>query len=205
MPAQELDLGRIGAVYTIGANYRDPTNPNEKGPERPLVFGKAASSVVGDGATISWDRSVTANVDGECELGVLIGPDGSIAGYTIVNDMTSRDAWLDGDQWLLGKSLPGFCPVGPVLVPAHELDPTNLRLQFHVNDVRVQDANTDLMRFSIPQIIEFLSRHLTLREGDLISTGTPVRLGPLAEAHLEPGDVMTCSIEGIGELTNPIS
>jgi len=205
MPAQELDLTRIGAVYTIGANYRDPTNPNARGPERPLVFGKAASSVVGNGTTISWDRSVTANVDGECELGVLIGPNGSIAGYTIVNDMTSRDPWLDGDQWLLGKSLPGFCPVGPVLVPANELDPSNLRLTFHVNDVRVQDANTSLMRFSIPQIIEFLSRHLTLREGDLISTGTPMRVGPLAETHLEPGDVMKCSIEGIGELINTIA
>jgi 2-keto-4-pentenoate hydratase/2-oxohepta-3-ene-1,7-dioic acid hydratase in catechol pathway len=205
MPAQELDLKRIGAVYTIGSNYRDPANPNAKGPERPLVFGKAASSVVGNGATISWDRSVTANVDGEVELGVLIGAAGTICGYTIVNDVTSRDPWLDGDQWLLGKSLPGFCPVGPVLVPADELDPSNLRLTFHVNDVRVQDANTSLMRFSIPQIIEFLGRHVALREGDLISTGTPVRLGPLADRHLEPGDVMTCWIEGIGELANAIS
>ncbi|MEA2677373.1 MAG: hypothetical protein QOJ81_1514 [Chloroflexota bacterium] len=203
--AQPLDLTRIGAVYTIGSNYRDPTNPNTKGPERPLVFGKAASSVVGNGATISWDRSLSANVDGECELGVLMGAGGVVSGYTIVNDMTSRDAWLDGDQWLLGKSMPGFCPVGPVLVPASELDPSDLSLTFKVNGVRVQDARTSLMRFSIPQIIEFLGRHIALREGDLISTGTPVRLGPQAERHLEPGDVMTCWIEGIGELTNAIS
>lgn len=200
-----LDLSKIGAVYTIGSNYRDPANPGAAGPERPLVFGKAASSVVGNGATISWDRGVTANVDGECELGVLIGAGGRVSGYTIVNDMTSRDAWLDGDQWLLGKSMPGFCPVGPVLVPAAELDPSNLRLTFQVNDVRVQDANTSLMRFSIAQIVEFLGRHVALREGDLISTGTPVRVGPLAARHLEPGDVMTCWIEGIGELTNAIS
>lgn len=205
MPPQELDLSRIGAVYTIGSNYRDPTDPNAQGPERPLVFGKAASSVVANLSTISWDRSVTANVDGECELGVLIGAAGKVAGYTIVNDMTSRDSWLDGDQWLLGKSMPGFCPVGPVLVPANELDPSNLRLMFLVNDIRVQDANTSLMRFSIPQIIDFLGRHLALREGDLISTGTPVRLGPLADTHLEPGDVMECWIEGIGGLTNFIS
>ena len=203
--ALPLDLRKIGAVYTIGANYRDPTDPNAAWPERPLVFGKAASSVVGHGASISWDRSITANVDGECELGVVIGGSGTVAGYTIVNDMTSRDAWLDGDQWLLGKSLPGFCPVGPLLVPADELDPSNLRLTFMVNDVRVQDARTSLMRFSIPQIIEFLGRHVALREGDLISTGTPVRVGPLAERHLEAGDVMTCWIEGIGELTNLIS
>jgi 2-keto-4-pentenoate hydratase/2-oxohepta-3-ene-1,7-dioic acid hydratase in catechol pathway len=144
-------------------------------------------------------------VDGECELGVLMGGSGTIAGYTIVNDVTSRDPWLDGDQWLLGKSFPGFCPVGPVLVPVDELDPTNLRMTFHLNDVRVQDGNTSLMRFSIPQIIDFLGRHIALREGDLISTGTPVRLGPHADRHLEPGDTMTCFIEGIGELTNSIS
>ncbi len=200
-----LDLRMIGAVYTIGSNYRDPANPNAAGPERPLVFGKAASSVVGDRATISWDRGVTANVDGECELGVVVGAAGTIAGYTIVNDMTSRDPWLDGDQWLIGKSLPGFCPVGPVLVPASELDPTDLRITFTINGVTVQDARTSLMRFSIPQIIEFLGRHLALREGDLISTGTPLRFGPLAERHLQPGDVMTCAIEGIGELTNTIA
>ena len=92
-----------------------------------------------------------------------------------------------------------------MLVPANELDPSNLRLTLTINGVRVQDATTSLMRFSIPQIIEFLGRHIALREGDLIATGTPVRVGPLADHHLEPGDVMTCWIEGIGELTNPIS
>ena len=200
-----LDLRMIGAVYTIGSNYRDPANPNAAGPERPLVFGKAASSVVGSGATISWDRTVTAKVNGECELGVVIGAAGTVLGYTIVNDMTSQDPWLVGDQWLIGKSLPGFCPVGPVLVPANDLDPTDLRIGFTINGVTVQDARTSLMRFSIPQIIEFLGRHLSLREGDLISTGTPLRVGPMAERHLQPGDVMTCAIEGIGELTNTIA
>jgi 2,4-diketo-3-deoxy-L-fuconate hydrolase len=203
--AQPLDLTKIRAVYTIGSNYRDPTNPNAPGPERPLVFGKAASSVVGNGATISWDRTLTANVDGECELGVVIGASGTICGYTIVNDVTSRDAWLDGDQWLLGKSMPGFCPVGPVLVPAAELDPSDLHLTFSINGVTVQDARTSLMRFSIEQILEYLGRHVALGEGDLIATGTPVRIGPLANHHLQPGDTMTCWIEGIGDLTNKIA
>lgn len=203
--AQPLDLGRIGAIYTIGANYRDPADPGAAGPERPLVFGKAASSVVGNGATISWDRGVTANVDGECELGVLIGAGGRVSGYTIVNDVTSRDAWLDGDQWLLGKSMPGFCPVGPVLVPADELDPSHLLLTFSINGVTVQDARSSLMRFSIEQILEYLGRHITLRDGDLIATGTPVRIGPLADHHLQPGDTMTCWIEGIGNLTNIVA
>ena len=91
MSPHELDLARIGAVYTIGENYRDPANPGAKGRERPLVFAKAASSVVGNGATITWDRDLTANVDGECELGVVMGAAGTVAGYTIVNDVTSRD------------------------------------------------------------------------------------------------------------------
>ena len=202
-----LDLRNIGAVYTIGSNYRDPANPDAAGPERPLVFGKAASAVVGNGATISWDRAVTANVDGECELGVLVGGAGSIAGYTIVNDMTSRDPWLDGDQWLLGKSLPGFCPVFPMVMSADEIDPENLRLGCRINGEPVQDGTTADMRFSIAQIIEFLSRHIALREGDLISTGTPPRLltPPGPNRHLQPGDMITCWIEGIGELTNVIA
>jgi 2-keto-4-pentenoate hydratase/2-oxohepta-3-ene-1,7-dioic acid hydratase in catechol pathway len=199
-----VDLARIGAVYTIGLNYRDPANPDAPGPGRPLVYGKASSSLVGHGAAISWDRALTANVDGECELGVLVGEGGSVGGYTIVNDVTSRDAWLDGDQWLLGKSMPGFCPVGPLIVPPDEIDPANVRLGFTVNGVAVQDGRTSNMRFSIADILAYLGAHVMLRPGDLIATGTPVRLGPLAERHLERGDVMTCWIEGIGELTNTV-
>jgi 2-keto-4-pentenoate hydratase/2-oxohepta-3-ene-1,7-dioic acid hydratase in catechol pathway len=202
--AQPLDLTSIGAVYTVGLNYRDPANPNAPGPERPLIYGKARSALAGDGATITWDRGLTADVDGECELGVVIGASGRVGGYTIVNDVTSRDPWLDGDQWLLGKSMPGFCPVGPVLVPAAELDPSDLRLTFMINGVTVQDARTSLMRFSIEQILDYLGRHVALREGDLIATGTPVRIGPLADHHLASGDTMTCWIEGIGELTNRV-
>ena len=96
-------------------------------PPRPLVYGKASSSVTANGSVVTWDRSLTQNVDGECELGVVIGADGGPLGYTIVNDITSRDEWLDGDQWLLGKSMPGFCPVGPDIVPAADLDPSRPR------------------------------------------------------------------------------
>jgi 2-keto-4-pentenoate hydratase/2-oxohepta-3-ene-1,7-dioic acid hydratase in catechol pathway len=203
--AQPLDLTTIGAIYTVGLNYRDPRDPDAPGPERPLIYGKARSALIGDGATITWDRALTESVDGECELGVLIGASGSVGGYTIVNDVTSRDPWLDGDQWLLGKSLPGFCPVGPVLVPAVELDPSGLHLTFSINGVTVQDASTSLMRFSIEQILDYLGRHVALNEGDLIATGTPARIGPLADRHLQPGDTMTCWIEGIGELTNRVA
>jgi 2-keto-4-pentenoate hydratase/2-oxohepta-3-ene-1,7-dioic acid hydratase in catechol pathway len=194
----------IGAVYTIGLNYNDPANPADAGPERPLVYGKAPSSVVGHNAVVAWDRSLTEKVDGECELGVVVGENNSVFGYTIVNDVTSRDPWLDGDQWLLGKSMPGFCPVGPWIVTADEFDPADVRLGFTVNGVAVQDGRTSQMRFSITEVLDYLARHIALRSGDLIATGTPVRIGPESDRHLQPGDVMTCWIEGIGELTNTI-
>lgn len=194
----------IGAIYTIGRNYRDPADPAAPGPERPLVYGKASSSLTADGAEIRWDRTLTGHVHGECELGLVVGEGAAPLGWTIVNDVTSQDPWLDGDQWLLGKSFPGFCPVGPVIVPADELDVRDLGIGFRVNGVVVQDGRTSDMRFPVERILDYLVRHVALRPGDLIATGTPVRIGPDADRHLRPGDVMTCWIEGIGELTNTI-
>lgn len=196
---------KIGAIYTIGLNYREPADPAAVGPQRPLVYGKAASSLTAGGTTIRWDRSLTANVNGECELGVVVGDHATVLGYTIVNDVTSQDEWLDGDQWLLGKSLPGFCPVGPDIVLPAELDPRDLRLGFRVNGTDVQDGRTSQMRFAIADIVDYLGRHIALQPGDLIATGTPVRIGADAGRHLQPGDVMTCWIEGIGELTNTVA
>ncbi len=172
-----------------------------------MVLGKLPSAVVGHGAVVSWDRSLTGNVDAECELGVVIGLDGSVLGYTIVNDINSVDPWFDGEQWLLGKSLPGFCPVGPWVIPADELDPRDLRLGCTINGRPIQDGRTSQMRFSIPEVVAYIDRHVRLRPGDLIATGTPPRLTlePRPDRHLEPGDVVTCWIEGIGELTNTIA
>lgn len=206
-----------GAIYTIGHNYRAPIEPDGAGPERPLVYGKAASSVAGHGATLTWDRTVTGTVDAECELAVVIGrPAWNVApaealdhvfGYTIIDDVSSRDPWLDGDQWLLGKSLPGFCPVGPWIVTRDALDPTDLRLGCTINGLAIQDGRTSGMRFGIPALIAWLSRHLVLRPGDLIATGTPPRLAgpPGPGRHLERDDVVTTWIEGIGELTTRIA
>ncbi len=205
-----------GAIYTVGENYRSPGERPGSRPPRPLIYGKAASAVGAPGASLGWDRTLTANVDAECELGVVIGrpaigvPPGTaldhVFGYTIVNDVSSRDPWLDGDQWLLGKSLPGFCPVGPWIVTADELDPADLRLGCTINGEPTQDGRTSDMRFSVPEIVSFLSRHLALRPGDLIATGTPARLAtpPGPDRHLEPGDAVTAWIEGIGELTTII-
>ncbi len=124
-----------------------------------------------------------------------------------MNDVSSRDPWLDGDQWLVGKSMPGFCPAGPRLVPVGELDPADLQLGCSINGDPIQDGRTSQMRFSVAAIVAFLSHHLALRPGDLIATGTPARLTspPGPDRHLEPGDVVTCWIEGIGELTTRIA
>jgi 2-keto-4-pentenoate hydratase/2-oxohepta-3-ene-1,7-dioic acid hydratase in catechol pathway len=204
-----------GAIYTIGLNYRDPGDAGA-GLERPLVYGKAASSVAAHGATLTWDRTVTDNVDAECELGVVIGPGAfdvseadakaHIFGYTIIDDISSRDPWLDGDQWLIGKSMPGFCPVGPWIVTADEIDPAALRLGCTINGEAIQDGCTDQMRFSIGEAVAYLSRHVRLRPGDLIATGTPARLAssPGADRRLRRGDEVTCWIERIGELTTII-
>ena len=206
-----------GAIYTVGLNYREPGEDAGSRPPRPLIYGKAASSVAAHGAELSWDRSLTDNVDAECELGVVIGamatavaPEDALSlvfGYTCINDISSRDPWLDGDQWLLGKSMPGFCPVGPWIVTRDDLDPTSLRLGCTINGARIQDGTTADMRFGVAEIIAFLSRHVTLLPGDLIATGTPARLmdPPGPERRLRPGDVVTVWIEGIGELTNTIA
>jgi 2-keto-4-pentenoate hydratase/2-oxohepta-3-ene-1,7-dioic acid hydratase in catechol pathway len=196
-----------GAIYTVGLNYRVGGDADRSRPERPLIYGKAASSFTLDGATLRWDRALAPTVDAEVELGVVIGSDGGVSGYTIVNDVSSRDPWLDGDQWLLGKSMPGFCPVGPWIVSPDELDPADLRLGCTINGAAIQDGRTADMRFSVADIIAFLGRHVRLRPGDLIATGTPTRLStpPGPDRHLQPGDVVTCWIEGIGELTTTIA
>ncbi|HET7830703.1 MAG TPA: fumarylacetoacetate hydrolase family protein [Candidatus Limnocylindrales bacterium] len=221
MPLDELTLGPAvpdpGAIYTIGLNYRSPGEPPAGGPDRPLIYGKAASSVAADGATLAWDRSLTDNVDAEVELGIVIGqtasnvaPEDALAhvfGWTIINDVSSRDEWLDGDQWLIGKSMPGFCPVGPWVVTADELDPADTALGCTINGEAIQDGRTSSMRFRVAEIVSYLSRHLVLRPGDLIASGTPARLTtpPGPGRRLRPGDRVTCWIEGIGELTTTIS
>jgi 2-keto-4-pentenoate hydratase/2-oxohepta-3-ene-1,7-dioic acid hydratase in catechol pathway len=211
-----LEVPDPGAIYTVGQNYRAPGETPGSRPERPLIYGKAPTSVACDGARLGWDRSLTANVDAEVELGVVIGetawrvtPEQAlrhVLGYTIVNDVSSRDPWLDGDQWLLGKSMPGFCPVGPWVVRAEDLDPADLRLGCTINGEAIQDGRTSDLRFGVAEIVAFLSRHVELGPGDLIATGTPARLTspPGPDRHLQPGDVVTCWIEGIGELTTTI-
>jgi 2-keto-4-pentenoate hydratase/2-oxohepta-3-ene-1,7-dioic acid hydratase in catechol pathway len=204
-----------GAIYTVGLNYDGPGA--EPRPERPLIYGKAAASVAGHGATLAWDRDVTDDVDAEVELAVVIGapafrvtPEdamGHVFGYTCINDVSARDERLDGDQWMLGKSMPGFSPVGPWIVTADALDPANVALRCSIDGAPIQESRTSSMRFGIPEIIAYLSQHLELRPGDLIATGTPPRLTtpPGPDRRLRAGDTVTVSIEGIGRVTTTIA
>ena len=207
-----------GAIYTIGLNYAAQGETAEDIPlERPLVYAKLPSSVTGHGSTIAWDRALSPNVDAEVELGVVIGAAatavspaeamGHVFGYTCVNDVSSRDPWLDGDQWLLGKSMAGFCPVGPWVVTPDEVSPDDLELGCTINGVAIQAGSTAQLRFSIAEVIAYLSRHVTLQPGDLIATGTPARLaGPMGpDRHLQTGDEVTVWIEHLGELTTTIA
>ena len=218
-PLDAITLGPAvpdpGAIYTVGLNYDGPGAATR--PERPLIYGKAAASVAGHGATLAWDRDVTDDVDAEVELGIVIGAPAfqvtpaqamhHVIGYTCINDVSARDERLDGDQWLLGKSMPGFCPVGPWIVTADAFDPANVALRCTIDGAPIQDGRTSSIRFGIPEIVSYLSQHLELRPGDLIATGTPVRLAapPGPGRRLQAGDTVTISIEGIGRLTTHIA
>ena len=209
IPLADVTLGPVvpdpGAIYTVGLNYDGPGAAPR--PPAPRIYGKATSSVGGHGAILAWDRAVTDDVDAEIELGVVIGAGGTVFGYTCMNDISARDEHLDGDQWLLGKSMPGFCPVGPWLVTADAFDPTDVRVTCTIDGQPIQDGRTSQMRFDIPAILAHLSRHLELRPGDLIATGTPVRLAtpPGPSRRLRPGDTVTVEVEGIGALTTHIA
>jgi 2-keto-4-pentenoate hydratase/2-oxohepta-3-ene-1,7-dioic acid hydratase in catechol pathway len=204
-----------GAIYTVGLNYDGPGAAPR--PEQPLIYGKAAGSVAGHGATLAWDRTISDDVDAEIELGVVIGAPAfrvspaeamdHVFGYTCINDVSARDERLDGDQWLLGKSMPGFCPVGPWIITADAFDPANVGLRATIDGEPIQEGRTTQMRHGIAEVIAYLSQHLELRPGDLIATGTPPRLAapPGPGRRLRAGDTVTVSVEGIGRLTTTIA
>ena len=210
-------------IVCLGLNYashiRETTSPDRamKTPEVPVFFTKAPTSVTGPFDPIPWDRSATAQIDYEAELGVVVGIGGKnvprasalthIFGYTIVNDVSARDLQFSHKQWFKGKSLDGFCPMGPVVVTADEFgDPQAKRITLRLNGETRQDATTGDMLFPIATIVEQLSRGMTLEAGDLIATGTPegVGLGRTPPDYLREGDVIETEIEGIGTLRNRV-
>jgi 2-keto-4-pentenoate hydratase/2-oxohepta-3-ene-1,7-dioic acid hydratase in catechol pathway len=210
---------RPGKIMAIGLNYRD--HVEEQGekvrlPGHPVLFAKFPSAVIGDGAAVEWDPRLTEAVDLEAELAVVIGRSarrvseaealGHVLGYTCLNDVTARDLQYSDRQFVRGKSLDTFCPMGPVLVTADEIaDPGALAVRSWRNDELMQDSDTANLVFSVPFLVSFCSQAFTLEPGDVISTGTPAGVGFFREPKMlmHDGDVMTVEIEGIGRLRNP--
>ncbi len=207
-----------GKIIAIGRNYVEHAKETgSKVPTEPLIFAKFPSSIIATGDPIRWRTSITEQVDWEGELGVVIGKTARdvpeedaydyVFGYTIANDVTARDLQMVKDtQWTRGKSLDTFCPLGPYIVTKDEIeDPHNLAIRTTINDEVVQDGSTRDMIFSIPRLIAYCSRMFTLEPGDLIMTGTPpgVGVGRSPQRFLQDGEVVTVSIEGIGEISNP--
>lgn len=184
-------------------------------PAFPIYFSKVPESVIGPDAAVEMPAASSA-IDYEAELTVVIGKGGKgiskadalkhVWGYTIINDVTARDWQGRHSQWLLGKSFDTFCPMGPWLVSADELDGTHTRVRCYVNDELRQDASTTDLIFDIPTLIETLSAGITIYPGDLIATGTPVGVGIgfKPPKYLKSGDMLRVEIDGIGALSNPV-
>jgi 2-keto-4-pentenoate hydratase/2-oxohepta-3-ene-1,7-dioic acid hydratase in catechol pathway len=211
-------------VFCLGRNYvahaeeaARARGQEVKIPTVPVIFTKAPTSVTGPFDDILVERSVTQQVDWEVELGLVIGVTGRnipradalrhVFGYMVVNDLSARDLQQQHMQWFKGKSLDGFCPMGPVLVPADEFgDPQSKRLQLRVNGATKQDESTAQMIFPVDAIIEWISKGLTLEAGDIIATGTPdgVGMARTPQEFLIDNDVVEAEVEGIGVLRNRI-
>ena len=181
----------------------------------PIIFSKVPETVVGPGDAVRFMRSISQQVDYEAELTIVIGKGGRnisraqamqhVFGYTIINDVTARDVQMRHAQWHLGKSFDTFCPMGPWVVTADELDGSNTRVRCWVNGDLRQDARTTDLIFDIPALIETCSRGITLHPGDLIATGTAagVGMGMTPPRWLQHGDVVRIEIDGLGVLENP--
>jgi acylpyruvate hydrolase len=210
------------ALHLVGANYRK--HAEEAGldvPEIPVIFSKPATALVGPGQPIRLPP-ISGQMDYEGELAVVIGRAATraseqearacVAGYTIVNDVTARDLqWVQLGKnrivdWFSSKCLDGSTPVGPWIVPASAAgDPHTLRLTTRLNGGLMQDSDTSLMVYSVWQLIAFISARVTLRPGDVISTGTPFGVGGFRKIFLKDGDRLTVEVGGVGVLDNPVA
>lgn len=205
-----------GSVIAVGLNYVD--HAKESGldiPATPVTFPKLPQSIIGAGQVIRWSADHSTQVDYEAELALIIGSTARdvavdraldhVLGYTCCNDVSARDAQFGDGQWMRAKSFDTFCPLGPWLVTPDEIpDPQTLRIACRVNGETLQDSNTSQMIFGVAEIISYMSRFLTLRPGDVITTGTPAGVGFAREpkVFLGDGDTVEIDIEGIGVLSN---
>lgn len=217
-------------VLCVGKNYRAHAHEFTRSgydssaksaadavPTSPVIFTKAPETVIGPGQPIPYPEGVSEQVDYEAELAVVVGTGGRalrredalghVFGYTIVDDVTARDLQARHKQWFLGKSLDGFCPMGPWIVTADELDPASgVEVRCWVNGELRQEGNTRDLVFDIPTLLATLSAGLTLQSGDVLATGTPAGVGVGFDPprFLRRGDRVRIAISGIGVLENAV-
>ena len=214
----EAPISRPGKIVALGKNYLDHVEETGSDvPEFPVIFTKFTSSVIGPDDPIIIPK-VSSKIDWEVELGVVIGKSCKdvseeqsldyIAGYTVINDVSARDLQMNDGQWIRGKSLDTFCPMGPCIVTQDELgDASGLKMYTKVNGEIKQDSSTSSLMYNVRQIISFLSKSFILEAGDVIATGTPSGVGFVREPpeFLTPGDMVELHIEKIGYLRNPVT
>jgi acylpyruvate hydrolase len=196
------------AIFGIGLNYL--AHAREQGrepPEVPIVFMKLPSSAAAPGAPVPCPE-VVRRLDYEGELAVVMGPGGEVAGYAVADDVSARDLQGREPQWTRAKGADGFCPFGPWITTADEVpDPEDLALRTWVNDELRQDARTNDLVFSIPELVAFIGETCTLEPGDLILTGTPSGVGMALDPPqwLASGDVVRIEIERLGTIEHAIA
>lgn len=202
-------------VVCVGLNYRDHAEEGDNPiPDEPVLFSKFPTTVAGPEDTVSWDPGLTQKVDYEAELVAVVGEEARrvapenamdhVAGFTVGNDVSARDLQHGDGQWVRGKSLDSFAPIGPEIVTTDEVDdPHDLTISADVNGDRLQESSTSNLIFGVDELVSFCSQAFTLKPGDLLFTGTPPGVGVYREPPvlLGDGDTVTVSVEGVGELT----
>ncbi|WP_247004306.1 fumarylacetoacetate hydrolase family protein [Halosolutus gelatinilyticus] len=202
-------------IVCVGLNYRDHAEEqDEELPDVPLLFAKAPTTVTNPNSPIVHPAG--EQVDYEVELAIVIGRraknldedevDDYVAGYTILNDVSGRDAQFADGQFFRGKSYDTFSPMGPALVAGQAFDPNNVDVELRVDGETKQSSNTEQFIFDVHEVVSYISGNMTLEPGDVISTGTPGGVGIFRDPVdlLEPGRTCEAEIEGIGTLTNPV-
>ena len=207
---------RPGKIVAVGRNYREhAAEEGAETPADPILFAKFPTALIGDGSPITWRTSDTAQVDYEAELAIVIGRAARdvpvdrafehVLGYACLNDVSARDLQFGDGQWVRGKSLDSFCPMGPWIVTADELpDPGASAIRCIVNGEVRQSASTAELVHGVPELIAYCSRYMTLEPGDVIATGTPGGVGAfrVPPVFLADGDEVVVEIEGVGRLAN---
>lgn len=210
-------IARPGKIICVGLNYLDHAREsNMEVPKTPTIFSKFTNTVIGPGDEIVLPKN-SEKPDYEAEFAVIIGRKARhvseanaldyVFGYTCLNDVSARDFQMATSQWLMGKTFDTFCPMGPCIVTKDEVaDPHTLDIKMTISGEVLQNSNTKELIFKIPQLIAYLSSVMTLEPGDVITTGTPagVGLGHKPPRWLKAGDECVVSIQGIGELRNPV-